>query len=495
MARGHDPPGAPGLHALRDRRLPEAPVRDQARRLRAARRARDGRARHREQQVPRPPHRRGVLRLDDGGGPPRHHEQHARLRLGSGLGVVGPERPRAVLSRDSCGSSSTGPRGRCCSRCSRACSGCAAASSGLRRRLALARQRLQGPALARRRRRADADRQPRRIRVLQHERPQRRTRRPTRSPHGRPSTSGSTSGSRMRPRRAVFATRMHVELYPAERRSGDRGHVPAREPRPTGAIDSLHVLPSMAGRDAGGALRPRRAAGGRTTRSLRYRIYALERPLAPGDSIAMTFELVASAARLPQRRRADRRHAERRVHLRHLDAGPGLLAWPRGDRREEAPRARPPAPRGGAERGGRGDAARGRSRCSWWTSRRSSAPIRARRPSRPGRSCANGPRTGRRYFHYRTDQPIRFGGAVLSAEYAVRRDTAQGVALAVYYHPTHDVNVDRMIRSMRASLAYYRRAVRPVPVQASCASSSSRATRRAPGRIRTRSRSRRAARS
>jgi aminopeptidase N len=62
---------------------------------------------------------------------------------------------------------------------------------------------------------------------------------------------------------------------------------------------------------------------------------------------------------------------------------------------------------------------------------------------------------GRRYFHYRADQPTRFGLAVLSAAYAVRRDTARGVALAVYYHPTHDVNVDRMLRSMRASLAYY----------------------------------------
>jgi aminopeptidase N len=62
---------------------------------------------------------------------------------------------------------------------------------------------------------------------------------------------------------------------------------------------------------------------------------------------------------------------------------------------------------------------------------------------------------GRRYFHYRTDRPTRFGSSVLSAAYAVRRDTARGVALAVYYHPTHDVNVDRMLRSMRASLAYY----------------------------------------
>ena len=41
------------------------------------------------------------------------------------------------------------------------------------------------------------------------------------------------------------------------------------------------------------------------------------------------------------------------------------------------------------------------------------------------------------------------------AEDAVRRDTARGVKLAVSHHPSHDVNVDRMIRSMRASLTYY----------------------------------------
>jgi ABC-type transport system involved in multi-copper enzyme maturation permease subunit len=82
--RGHAPPGAPGLHALRGRRLPEAPVRDQARRLRAARRPRDGRTRRREQQVPRPPRRRGVLRLDAGVRTARHHERHARVRLRPG---------------------------------------------------------------------------------------------------------------------------------------------------------------------------------------------------------------------------------------------------------------------------------------------------------------------------------------------------------------------------------------------------------------------------
>lgn len=62
---------------------------------------------------------------------------------------------------------------------------------------------------------------------------------------------------------------------------------------------------------------------------------------------------------------------------------------------------------------------------------------------------------GRRYFHYRTAEPLRYGGGVLSAEYAVREAQWQGIPLRVYHHPTHDVNVDRMLRSMQASLAYY----------------------------------------
>jgi hypothetical protein len=62
---------------------------------------------------------------------------------------------------------------------------------------------------------------------------------------------------------------------------------------------------------------------------------------------------------------------------------------------------------------------------------------------------------GRHYFQYRTEAPTRFGGAIMSAEYAVREAKWNDVPVRVYYHPTHDINVDRMLRSMQASLAYY----------------------------------------
>src|SRR5215207_3187002 len=83
---------------------------------------------------------------------------------------------------------------------------------------------------------------------------------------------------------------MRVELYPAEGAAEIEGtfRLVNREER---AIDSIHVLPSM-------QVETRAVRFDRGTRLvvddsvLRYRVYALESPLAPGDSIAMSFRLV-----------------------------------------------------------------------------------------------------------------------------------------------------------------------------------------------------------
>jgi len=61
---------------------------------------------------------------------------------------------------------------------------------------------------------------------------------------------------------------------------------------------------------------------------------------------------------------------------------------------------------------------------------------------------------GRRYFHYRMDQPILNFYAFQSARYEVRHDRWEDVTIDVYYHPGHDWNVERMIRGAQASLDY-----------------------------------------
>jgi ABC-type transport system involved in multi-copper enzyme maturation permease subunit len=62
---------------------------------------------------------------------------------------------------------------------------------------------------------------------------------------------------------------------------------------------------------------------------------------------------------------------------------------------------------------------------------------------------------GRRYFHYKMDAPITNFFSYLSARYAVREGDAGGVKLQVFFDPKHPYNVDRMLESMRDSLAYY----------------------------------------
>ena len=255
----------------------------------------------------------------------------------------------------------------------------------------------------------------------------------------------------------VYAMRMQVELYPAEGAAEIEGtyRLVNREDR---AIDTLHVLPSMLVDTR--AVRFDRGARLVVDDSvLRYQAYALERPLAPGDSIAMSFRLV-------HRPRGFRNEGAPTDVTRNgtyilanwmpvLGYTPGREVMDEQTRRELGlpPRAVAPSAGDVETRAGEKPVQLVTSETIIGTDPRHTAIS-------PGRlvrewtdpSAGSG---GRRYFHYRTDQPTRFGVAVLSAAYAVRRDTARGVKLAVYHHPAHDVNVDRMLRSMRASLAYY----------------------------------------
>ncbi|HEX6059560.1 MAG TPA: M1 family aminopeptidase, partial [Gemmatimonadaceae bacterium] len=254
------------------------------------------------------------------------------------------------------------------------------------------------------------------------------------------------------PSPSVYAMRMRVELYPVQGAAEVEGtlRLVNREDR---AIDSLHVLPS--------ALVDTRAVrfdrGVRLVvddSALRYRIYALARPLAPGDSIAMSFRLV-------HRPRGFRNAGAPTdvtpngtyiygTWMPVLGYSPGRELADELKRREHGLPPRTVAPSAGDV-----DARAGAKPVQLVESETIIGTDPRHTAITPGRLVREWMANGRRYFQYRTDQPSRYGVAVLSADYAIRRDTAQGVALAVYHHPSHDVNVDRMLRSMRASLAYY----------------------------------------
>lgn len=66
-------------------------------------------------------------------------------------------------------------------------------------------------------------------------------------------------------------------------------------------------------------------------------------------------------------------------------------------------------------------------------------------------------RDGRAFFEYASEQPVWPGLPLLSARYAVARDTWNGVSLEVYYDPKHAWNVQTMLDTAKKGLAYYSR--------------------------------------
>ncbi len=71
----------------------------------------------------------------------------------------------------------------------------------------------------------------------------------------------------------------------------------------------------------------------------------------------------------------------------------------------------------------------------------------------------------RRYFHYKTNAPIGGEYAILSANYKVNENKWNDVTIRIYYHPDHDQNIDKMLRSVTASLAYYTEQFGPYPFE------------------------------
>lgn len=73
----------------------------------------------------------------------------------------------------------------------------------------------------------------------------------------------------------------------------------------------------------------------------------------------------------------------------------------------------------------------------------------------PGSLLREWEEDGRRCFHYKLDQPSFNFYSFMSAEYEVARRDWKGVSLEVYYHKDHNYNVERMLKAMQKSLEYY----------------------------------------
>ncbi|HEX6037640.1 M1 family aminopeptidase [Longimicrobium sp.] len=256
------------------------------------------------------------------------------------------------------------------------------------------------------------------------------------------------------PQPSVAAAELRVEIYPGEGAAELRGTYRLVN-RTDRAIDSVHVLVAP-------EVRARALSFDRPARRVlddprvQYRIYALERPLAPGDSLRLRFDVAFRPRGFPNSgiSTAVVRNGSYfgRGWLPFVGYQPALELDDARARREHglAPRRRPAPGDPRALRHGsgfRGDDDRVRLDAVIGTGAGQTALT-------PGTLVRQWTEGGRRYFHYRTEAPLSFGAPVFSAAYAERGARWNGVSLRVLYHPAHAFNVDRMVRGMRAALDY-----------------------------------------
>jgi ABC-2 type transport system permease protein len=256
------------------------------------------------------------------------------------------------------------------------------------------------------------------------------------------------------PQPRITRAELRIELHPSRSAADLRGsyHLVNLTGR---AIDSVHVLvdPELRARSISFDRGARRVLA---DDAVQYHVYALDRALQPGDSLRLRFDLGFRPrgfrnSGIPTQVVRNGAFFDRRW-LPVIGYQPDLELSGADEREEHGlpPAASTPS----------ADDARGRE--SRFNLRDADlvhvdAVIGTEEDQTAvtaGTLVREWRQGGRRYFHYRTDAPLSFMSPFLSAGYAVREDRWGDVALQVFYHPSHGVNVDRMFRSMKASLDY-----------------------------------------
>jgi hypothetical protein len=193
-----------------------------------------------------------------------------------------------------------------------------------------------------------------------------------------------------------------------------------------------------------------------------YRIYRLNAPMQPGDLRSFTFRTRRQQVGF-RASGTETGIAPNGTDLDSLELTPrigmsdaGLIEDPAVRRRYGLPEQRP-FPRlddVAATKIPPGD-------LNWTTADITISTSADQVPVAPGKKLSERVANGRRIARFVSDTPIKNFFLVQSARYAVRSETHAAVDYAIYFHPGHHWNVDRMMRAMQASIEYYRHAFGP----------------------------------
>ncbi|MDB5720872.1 MAG: hypothetical protein JWP15_1490 [Alphaproteobacteria bacterium] len=187
-----------------------------------------------------------------------------------------------------------------------------------------------------------------------------------------------------------------------------------------------------------------------------YRIYALDRPMQPGDRRSIRFE----TQRWQQGFRNsgnESKIVENGTFLNNFDLAPAIgmsrmgLLQERSKRRKYGltPQLRPAKLEDLTATG------KNYIGIGWTRADITLSTDADQVPIAPGMKVFDAVSGGRRTARFVSDAPILNFFSIQSAHYAERHRLYKGIDLAIYFHPAHAWNVDRMLNALERSLDYY----------------------------------------
>ena len=259
------------------------------------------------------------------------------------------------------------------------------------------------------------------------------------------------------PQPLITHCRLQIELDPARRSADIRGTYRLAN-QSAAAIDAVHVLLDE-------DVRQRGLVFDRAARRIshdprhRYDIYALDRPLQPGEAMQLRFHVVSAARGFSNRRPGGEVVGNgtylERSWMPMIGYQPELELFDDAARHARGlPPAARVAPLDDAEGRRISSAIRG---AHWLQVDTVIGTAAGQIAVAPGSLRRTWTANGRRYFHYVTDAPIPNLYAIHSAAYAVAEERSNGVLVQVLHHPRHTYNTDRIMRAAKASLEYHAR--------------------------------------
>lgn len=267
------------------------------------------------------------------------------------------------------------------------------------------------------------------------------------------------------PQPRLTGTNLHIEIWPESREVDIRGtyHLVNRS---AVAIDSIHLATEM---ETEGITFDRPAVRVLMDEDLGHRIFSLENPLQPGDSLWLSFVVHFEThgfrnSGVSTSVVANGTYFTNQAWLPAIGYQPSRELTNKEIRREHGLPPRPTLSVYDVE--ARQDVTGGEE----ITFEAVVGTVENQIAVAPGVLRRSWTENGRRYFHYATNVPIGNQYAIFSADYEVHEarwndpdGSEQVVAIQIYRHPEHDTNVDHVIRSVQASLDYCTEQFGPYP--------------------------------